>query len=63
MPLKTPKRGRPPREREAAKVWIQLRVTMSRKNAYLRAAKHKNLTKWIFKVLDKASGYEPPEHD
>jgi hypothetical protein len=59
----TPKRGRQRRERETAKTWIQLRVTMSRKNAYVRAAKPKNLTKWIFKVLDKASDYEPPKHD
>ena len=65
MTLKSPKRGQPRREREKAKGWIQLRVTMSRKNAYVRAAKPKTLSNWIFKVLDKASGYEPEprEHD
>lgn len=36
-----------------------MRVTMARKNAYVRAAKPRKLTEWIFEQLDKASGYEP----
>lgn len=55
--------GRPPIDGESAKGQIQLRVTMARKNAYVRAAKPKKLTAWVFEQLDKASGYEPTEHD
>lgn len=58
-----PKRGRPATDTEAANGWIQLRVTMARKNAYVRAAKPKKLTAWVFQQLDKASGYEPTEQD
>jgi hypothetical protein len=50
--------GRPPRDGEAATGQIQLRVTMARKNAYVRAAKPKKLTEWIVENLDKASSYE-----
>lgn len=50
--------GRPPLAGESAKGQIQLRVTMARKNAYVRAAKPRKLTAWIFEKLDKASGYE-----
>jgi len=50
-------RGRPPQDGAAAKGWIQLRVTMTRKNAYVRAAKPRKLTEWIFSILDKAAGY------
>jgi hypothetical protein len=52
------KAGRPPLSGEAATEQIQLRVTMARKNAYVRAAKPKKLTEWIFENLDKAAGYE-----
>ncbi|MGD1088713.1 MAG: hypothetical protein ABR955_08305 [Verrucomicrobiota bacterium] len=49
--------GRPPIHGEAATGQIQLRVTMARKNAYVRAAKPKKLTEWIFENLDKAAKY------
>jgi hypothetical protein len=49
--------GRPARDGQAADCWIQLRVTMKRKNAYVRAAKPKKLTEWIFEQLDRASGF------
>jgi len=54
-----PQRGRPPIEGETATGQIQLRTTMARKNAYVKAAKPKKLTAWIFEHLDKAAGYEP----
>jgi len=50
--------GRPPLAGESANGHIQLRVTMARKNAYVRAAKPQKLTAWIFAQLDKAAGYE-----
>ena len=50
--------GRPPREGEAATGQIQARTTMARKNAYVRAAKPKALTKWMFEILDKAANYK-----
>lgn len=50
--------GQPPIDGEAAKAQIQLRCTMRRKNAYVRAAKPGKLSEWIFEQLDKASGYE-----
>lgn len=50
--------GRPPIGGETANGQIQLRVTMARKNAYVRAAKPQKLTAWIFTQLDKASGYD-----
>jgi len=50
--------GRPLTDGVAATGHIQLRVTMARKNAYVRAAKPKKLTEWIFENLDKAAGYE-----
>jgi hypothetical protein len=56
-----PSRGRPPISGETATGQIQLRCTLARKNAYVRAAKPKKLTAWIFEQLDKASGYEPTE--
>jgi hypothetical protein len=52
------KAGRPPLDGAAATGQIQLRVTMDRKNAYVRAAKPKKLTAWIFEQLDKAANYE-----
>lgn len=52
------KPGRPTRDTEGATGHIQLRVTMARKNAYVRAAKPQKLTEWIFENLDKAAGYE-----
>jgi hypothetical protein len=51
--------GRPPAEGEAATGQIQLRVTMARKNAYVKAAKPKKLTEWIFEHLDRAAKYKP----
>ena len=53
-----PAAGRPPIAGESATGQIQLRVTLARKNAYVRAAKPRKLTAWIFEKLDKASGYE-----
>lgn len=58
MKAEPTKAGRPPLSGEAATGQIQLRVTMARKNAYVRAAKPKKLTEWIFENLDKAAGYE-----
>ena len=63
MKNEIPKAGRPPLSGEAANGQIQLRVTMARKNAYVRAAKPRKLTAWIFEHLDKASKYEPTEQD
>ena len=57
------KRGQPPKDGVPATGQIQLRVTMARKNAYVRAAKPRKLTAWIFEHLDKASKYEPTEQD
>ena len=31
---------------------------MARKNAYVRAAKSKSLTVWMFEILDKAANYK-----
>lgn len=58
-----PKRGQPPKDGVAATGQIQLRVTMARKNAYVRAAKPKKLTEWIFEHLDRASKYHAGEMD
>jgi hypothetical protein len=52
------KRGRPPVEGETATGQIQLRVKMSRKNAYVRASKPRKLSEWIFEQLDKAANYK-----
>ena len=55
--------GRPPIDGEPAKHQIQLRVTGGRKNAYVRAAKPRKLTEWVFEHLDRAAGYKPePEN-
>lgn len=51
--------GRPPVEGVAATGHIHLRTTLARKSAYVKAAKPRKLTEWIFEKLDKASGYEP----
>jgi len=56
-----PKRGRPPIAGETATGQIQLRTTMARKNAYVKAAKPKSLAAWMFDQCDKAAGYEPTE--
>lgn len=53
--------GRPPISTEPARSKIQLRVTMARKNAYVKAAKPGKLTAWIFKVLDAACGFKAGE--
>ena len=55
-----PQRGRPPKEGTPAAGQIQIRTTLDRKNAYVRAARPKKLTEWIFENLDRASGYQPP---
>jgi uncharacterized protein (DUF1778 family) len=57
--MNQPKRGRPPAEGETASGHIQARTTMSRKNAYVRAAQARKmkLTEWIFDCCDKAAGY------
>lgn len=49
--------GQPPKDGTAATGHIHLRVTMARKNAYVRAARPGKLTEWIFERLDKAAGY------
>lgn len=48
-------RGRPPIAGETATGHIHLRVTMERKNAYVRAARPRGLTEWAIEVLDKAA--------
>lgn len=58
MKIDPSKAGRPPREGESATGQIQLRVTMARKNAYVRAAKPKSLAAWVFENLDKAANYK-----
>lgn len=50
--------GRPTIEGEAATGHIHVRVTMARKNAYVKAAKPKALAAWMFEQLDKASDYK-----
>ena len=47
--------GRPPRDGEAADGHIHLRVTMPRKNSYVKAAKPKKLSEWIIEQLDNAT--------
>lgn len=54
-----PQRGRPPKDGQSADAQIQLRTTLARKSAYVRAAKPRKLTEWIFDQLDKASGFRP----
>jgi hypothetical protein len=54
--------GRPPRDGEAADGHIHLRVTMARKNAYVRAAKPKKLSEWIIEQLDKDAKFNPEPH-
>ena len=58
-----PKRGQPPKDGVPATGQIQLRVTPARKNAYVRAAKPKSLSAWMFANLDPIAKYEPTEHD
>lgn len=55
------KAGRPPIAGETATGQIQLRTTMSRKNAYVKAAKPKSLAAWMFEQCDRAANYEPPQ--
>lgn len=62
-PLENPKLGRPPIDDKPAGGHIHLRVTMERKNAYVRAAKPGKLTEWIFERLDKAAGYQPKSEE
>lgn len=57
-----PKRGQPPKDGVPATGQIQLRVTMARKNAYVRAAKPKSLSAWMFANLDPIAKYEPTEY-
>ena len=52
------KAGRPPIDGATATGQIQARTTMARKNAYVRAAKPKSLTVWMFEILDKAANYK-----
>ena len=63
MNTNQPKRGQPPKDGVAATGQIQLRVTMARKNAYVRAAKPKSLSAWMFANLDPIAKYEPTEQD
>lgn len=52
------KMGRPSKSGEPATGQIQLRVTMSRKNAYVRAARPKPLSEWITANLDRAAAFK-----
>ena len=58
-PTDTPRGpGRPPLPPDqAATAFIKQRCTRARKNAYVRAARPGTLRDWMFKWLDKASGY------
>lgn len=55
------KRGQPPKDGVAASGHIQLRVTLARKSAYVRAAKPGKLSAWIFRHLDAHAQYEPSD--
>ena len=53
--------GRPMNDSVAATGHIHLRVTMERKNWYVRMARLHNLTlaEWMQRVCDEESGYPP----
>jgi hypothetical protein len=53
--------GRPPVGSEPADGHLHMRVTMARKNAWVRAAKPKKLAEWVTEILDeaaKAAGFD-----
>lgn len=54
----TPKLGRPLADETPASGHIHLRVTMERKNRYVRAARRRKqkLSEWMTETLDKESG-------
>lgn len=54
----TPKLGRPLADETPASGHIHLRVTMERKNRYVRAARRRKqkLSEWMTEALDKESG-------
>lgn len=54
-----PQRAAPLKDGEAATGHIHLRTTLARKSAYVRAAKPRKLTEWMFEHLDRAAGYKP----
>lgn len=53
-----PKLGRPLAESTPASGHVHLRVTMERKNRYVKAARRKKqtLSEWMIETCDKASG-------
>jgi hypothetical protein len=57
------KSGRPTTEAEPAAGHIHIRTTMVRKSAYVRAARPKKLTEWIFEKLDPAANYTPSKNE
>ena len=61
--MTSPKRGQPPKDGVPATGHIHCRVTMARKNAYVRAARPGKLTDWMFRILDADAGYLPGAED
>lgn len=63
IPMNEPTQGpgRPTNESEAADTQIQLRVTKSRKGAYVKASRkaQTTLAAWIFAACDQAANYKP----
>ncbi|MDE2106004.1 MAG: hypothetical protein KGL39_52765 [Patescibacteria group bacterium] len=55
VPLETGNRGRPLTDSTPASGHIHLRVTLERKNAYVRAARRKKqkLSEWMVAACDK----------
>ena len=58
MKSDTPKPGRPLADETPASGHIHLRVTMERKNRYVRAARKRKLklSEWMTEACDNASG-------
>lgn len=53
------KPGRPLRNDVAATGHVHIRTTLSRKAAWVRAAKPRKLAEWMTENLDRAAKYEP----
>lgn len=51
------KPGRPPRDGEAAVGHVHIRTTLSRKSAWVRAARPRTLAEWATAALDRAAKY------
>ena len=51
--------GRPAKDGVPADAQIQIRTTLARKSAYVRAAQPLGLSEWVLAQCDQASGYKP----